>query len=114
MTKEDQRIAIAEACGWKLMEAPDHIWFYYKPNTFPRGATPEYELPDFCNDLNAMHEAEKVLSVEQWNEYHEQLVKLDSNLDLPDLVHATASQRAEAFLRCIGKWQEPSSTNKDK
>ena len=54
------------------------------------------EIPDYLNDLNAMHEAEQTL---------------DGNQRLPYLVllqghcFPTAAQRAEAFLRTIGKWK---------
>ena len=57
---------------------------------------------DFCNDLNAMHEAEKVLNKEQWVAYGREL----SRLNVFPMVHATAKQRAEAFLRTLGKWEE--------
>ena len=56
MTDEQINIAIAEVCGWKYEKnethAPDGaFWWSKKP-----------EFPDYCNDLNAMHEAEMVLS----------------------------------------------------
>ena len=76
-------------------------------------------LPDFLNDLNAMHDAEKVL----WDtgkamEFTNRLVGIvcsargfrwDKGTEddhLMCLSHATAAQRAEAFLRTIGKWEE--------
>jgi len=55
---------------------------------------------DYCNDLNAMHEAEKVLTADQWYEY-DQLMPLRD----PQKMHASARQRAEAFLKAIGKWE---------
>ena len=90
MTPEAQRIAIAEACGWKT-EYRDAI-------------SSVTALPNYLNDLNAMHDAEKVL-----NEKQEDI--MNSTLwDIMDgrkyLWHSTASQRAEAFLRTIGKWEE--------
>ena len=58
-------------------------------------------LPDYLNDLNAMHEAEKVI--------RERADRVDSYLDQLDGamsgVHATAAQRAEAFLRTLGLWK---------
>lgn len=68
-------------------------------------------------DLNAMHETEKVLTELQVCAYDTELCKvvmrdwstkatLLKSMDW----HATACQRAEAFLRAIGKWEdEPSS-----
>ena len=96
MNPEQQRIAIAEACGWK----PDKRglgWLsphgYYSPE------------PDYLNDLNAMHDAEKLLVRLQWVSYLRRLQTLcDESVTWP--IHATATQRAEAFLRTIGKWEE--------
>ena len=90
MTPEAQRIAIAEACASQGV------------------------LPDYLNDLNAMHEAEKVLTHDQMIDYSRHVGKLVTS-HLPasraawmdfKLINSTASQRAEAFLRTIGKWKE--------
>lgn len=58
---------------------------------------------DYCADLNAMHEAEKVLSVDQIAMYFWRLCDA-SKKDNPFM--AIALQRAEAFLRTLGKWEE--------
>jgi hypothetical protein len=100
MTPEAQRIAIAEACGWKT-EYRDAI-------------SSVTALPNYLNDLNAMHEAEKVLTHDQMIDYSRHVGKLVTS-HLPasraawmdfKLINSTASQRAEAFLRTIGKWKE--------
>ena len=60
---------------------------------------------DYCKDLNAMHEAEKTLSETNMfvmAHYIEQLVNKNGQF----YFHATARQRAEAFLRTLGKWEE--------
>jgi hypothetical protein len=75
-------------------------------------------IPDYLNDLNAMHEAEKVLNYRQLERMHMELATI-SNRDQHGanhphrkhtahdfMWHATSSQRAEAFLRTIGKWEE--------
>ena len=101
MTPEKQRIAIAEACGYthvrivkSLDGPPDHCIGHHP-------AQP-HSIPDYLNDLNAMHEAEEVLMGEQENAYITTLcLKVQPE---PKLFHATASQRAEAFLKTIGKW----------
>jgi hypothetical protein len=93
MNPEQQRIAIAEACGWFFM---DDSWHY------PNGAK-ALSLPDYLTDLNAMHEAEKMLNRESG--YHEiggyglYLVALEHN------VSSTAAQRAEAFLKTLNLWK---------
>ena len=96
MTPDKQRIAIAETCG---IVSEDKWGSLYKT---PRGIL--RDCPDYLNDLNAMHEAEKVLDYNQMNRYQ--------NIELSRFVYtgttwicsATAAQRAEAFLRTIGKW----------
>ena len=106
MTEEAQRIAIAEACG---------LGDY---NTSMNGWHAEYirQLPDYLNDLNAMAEAEKMLKTQQRYYYLCDLeILLGFNcgcggwdMDVESLfamTTATAAQRAEAFLRAIGKWE---------
>ena len=100
MTKEQINIAIAEACGWKYVNnethAPDGSFWWSK----------ELEIPDYCNDLNAMHEAEKILNDESHADYACELVKtIRRNGEWFESVSATAAQRAEAFLRTINKWE---------
>jgi hypothetical protein len=80
-----------------------------------------HERPNYLNDLNAMHEAEEhaihnLMDADEWGEYgmllkrsHPHGLFLNGEVDYHDLatiLHATASQRAEAFLRTIGKWEE--------
>ncbi len=89
MNPEQQRIAIAEACGWKIGYRDPEAW---------------HPLPDFLHDLNAMHEAEKVLTSEQVTSYVYSLESMNDRWSTP--AFATAAQRAEAFLRTIGKWEE--------
>ena len=105
MTDEQINRAIAEACGWK----PDKRgigWLsphgYYAPE------------PNYCADLNAMHEAEKVLG-KKLSEYGNHLCALTqaNENDRPEcyIWHVTARQRAEAFLRTLGKWEEATDKN---
>ena len=99
MNKEKQRITIAEACGWEPL--PEG---HFHPDN-PVGQT----MPDYTQDLNAMHEAEKVLS--RGAGYHQTggfgLYKtaLAEVCDEQHPIDATAAQRAEAFLRTLGKWE---------
>jgi len=105
VNQEEQRVAIAEACGWKNV-APQIVKnVKHEGDDITVGISSDSGwVPDYLNDLNAMHEAEKVL-----NEKQEDI--MNSTLwDIMDgrkyLWHATACQRAEAFLRTIGKWKE--------
>ena len=120
MKPEQQRIAIAEACGWmNLWETEVGDW---------RGDSPQglgdYNIPNYLNDLNAMHEAEKWLFASNIGHYERRYAMLLSSVvsnygepfeeyapdglrDICDCIHATAAHRAEAFLRLLGLW-EPS------
>lgn len=67
---------------------------------------------NYFEDLNAMHEAEKSLTDDQCDVYGLLITGImsdggrsDRRRDYCDW-HATAPQRAEAFLRTIGRWKE--------
>lgn len=118
MNPEQQRVAIAKVCGWFAREDKDGFWravdasgnmthelWMSERNVWSAG------IPNYLNDLNAMHEVESILNADQ-------MVSYDYHLDLMVgngrqglnieyfLWSATASQRAEAFLRTIGTWEE--------
>lgn len=138
MTPIAQRIAIAEALGWEI---PAEV--YEKriiAGESPRkasGAPPLFgkkpgtendwskDVPDFCNDLNAMHEAEKVLTDERGKDsfvrhlldciWRPERKHIDppkggwwsiTTHEAPKLISATAAQRAEAFLRTLNLWDD--------
>jgi hypothetical protein len=104
MKPEQQRIAIAEACGWKW----ERLWtgeLHGKP-VGEQG--PFREVPDYLNDLNAMHEAEQTLNQNLAAEYARMLTSTAWQSEQPTFapMTATAAERAEAFLRTINKWEE--------
>ena len=109
MTPEQQRIAIAEACGWTEIEpctCCDGVSRAYEPTP---GAHKKH-LPNYLNDLNAMHEAEDWIPhhlshIDYWQKGYGRFQTLLAELTITPY-SATASQRAEAFLRTIGKWEE--------
>ena len=106
MTPEQQRIAIAEACGCIDIHEDGSVW-EIPPTMRKYVGDRQYVvtdwLPDYLNDLNAMHEAEKVLTEKQQDRYYAELSK---NGTWFQCLHATASQRAEAFLKTIDKWKD--------
>ena len=59
---------------------------------------------NFFDDLNAVHEAEKKLDVNPWQQYINLLPDIIEDWRSP--IHATARQRCEALLKTIGKWKE--------
>ena len=106
MTDLEINTAIAEACGWTCDKdtwtSPEGgRWARRVPG---REISDEQILPNYCHDLNAMHEAEGCLTHRsQRTIYHRYLGDVCSDI----LVwHATARERAEAFLRTIGKRKE--------
>lgn len=134
MDPDQQKIAIAQACGinirhckgftkthaaarqglsgeWRHFdteEKADH-WNASFPSEHWRKEiyTLPSLLPDYLNDLNAMHEAEKTLSDLQWDLYGVYLGFYDKRPPAgPGVrvsIHLSAAQRAEAFLRAIGE-----------
>ena len=75
------------------------------------GADPHWKCAkDYCNDLNAMAEAEKVLSPRDEGIYFLTLKQIVGDLiwhrDTCRNYRATARERAEAFLKTLGKWEE--------
>lgn len=129
MKPEEQRIAIAEACGWTLhqRDGVEYCWSEELNKNLPSNDDGMRKCPDYLNDLNAMHEAEKTLSHEETYRYGDALaavvrkpeieamkrIGMDEDDEFPfngwgyfEVSHLTAAQRAEAFLRTIGKWKE--------
>lgn len=109
MTPEEQRIAIAEWCGWT--DIPQRIIRAHTRDLTWLG------VPDYLGDLNAMHEAELKLDYKQrviFINFLAVAVVREHKPTLSDMTrcihvqacHATAAQRAEALLRTIGKWKE--------
>jgi hypothetical protein len=100
MTNEKINAAIAEACGWKAVCVDGDSGFY---KGFDNGAELRPDLLDYCDDLNAMHEAEATLTEDQlWIMARQ----IETNWEDQWYFRATARQRAEAFLKTIGKWEE--------
>lgn len=108
MTDEQKRIKIAEWCGWEFQPLPpsanpeDRSGWYHKPSERLRKAPPDYLF-----DLNAMHDAQSLLSESQKVHYQEALSTLtrkNPHVSCWDLIHASARQRAEALLSVMSAW----------
>lgn len=108
MTPEAQRIAIARVCPSAAFIDQGMSYWKNKFEHYAGAYRPSHAEFDPLADLNAMHEAEKALTKEWQDEY----IFLLSEPFRSDCghnwraAHATAAQRAEAFLRTIGKWVE--------
>lgn len=126
MTPEQQRIAIAEACGWTIAKRvqPDAKLHAVMCWIRPGGNEWQEEfLPDYLNDLNAMAAVKKILNDDQKRTFASKLYDLangfktdsdpwtpyifEASMDgVASMVLATAAQEAEAFLRALNLWQE--------
>lgn len=116
MTPEEINIAIAEICGFTVVNN-------MLCNVIPdKNGDPELEsvgyLPNYYESLDAMYDAEKTLGAneEKYMEILYRDVKIDSYVLISDgehdfsgyfsISHVTAYERAEAFLRVYKKWKE--------
>lgn len=135
MTDQEINIAVAEACGWERWKSspessvvclkkptPSQRAYWIKCGNFITAdpVNNPGDIPNYCRDLNSMHEAEKVLTPDQEFTYVSRLGGMimesayeddprwtKSHLSSGDSTYrATARQRAEAFLRAVGKWKE--------
>jgi len=76
-----------------------------------RNGKHDQHVPNYTGDLNAMHEAEvyAIANIHEFDSFY--WIKLAevtkcSRLDGKQIGHATAAQRAEAFLRTLNLWVE--------
>lgn len=114
MTEQEQRIAIAEFCGWENIR---QVGTFTGP-TVTVGDVPGLaqeitkELPDYTHSLDAIREAELKMSGDEWRIY---LGFLTESRTIPRLMsmdefhacwNSNAARRAKAMLRTIGKWKD--------
>lgn len=118
MKPELQRIAIAEACGWVVSALGNWPHQMIVPSHLGGDGLSVRNCPDYLNDLNAMHDAEiyaiytqglgmvylnKLFEASKADVFESRGVRLQRWH-----ASATAAQRAEAFLRTLGKWTDSS------
>jgi hypothetical protein len=99
MNENNINIAIAESMGWSLADRK------YLPWTAPDKERHQ-DVISYTTDLNACHEFEKTLDVDQQAEYVGKLgfKYYDCETQVFRVSHATAAQRCEAYLKTIGKY----------
>lgn len=115
------RVAIAEDQGWTNIHHAAYETWHNDSGTMSgligkspdKQAWPELQLPNYPEDLNAMHEVEKSLPEETNYAWIKCISEACGCNALPDLLtptviiaRATALQRAEAYLRTKGLWKE--------
>jgi hypothetical protein len=96
MSDEQINAAIADAISPRLVLGNSQ---FYKS-----GDGWVVDCPNYCTDLNAMHEAENTLTDANMFVMAHHIERLVSAKG-QHYFHATARQRAEAFLRTLGKWE---------
>jgi hypothetical protein len=134
MSPEKQRVAIAEACGWKPETRPMYAgekkvkgWgknAHLHPGHIERQFIPGWAVnsfPDYLSDLNAIVSAVQAFRTSNqffFYEYQQHLFAVtcegfgeDSlyrySLCQFECVNATAAQRAKALLLTLGRWEFP-------
>lgn len=119
MKPEEQQISIAEFCGYRFIPmGKGPTGFYYLNCTSEEdvdlaikgklnGATHSYNLPDYLNDLNAIHEAEMKLTDDQYTAFQCALKRIRNVQCEPccRCVSSPAVERCRAVLVAIGKWK---------
>ena len=108
MTDEQINIEIAQHLGWRAIAFSYGIGVIGIPPARNECDPVHPKSVMWTADLNAMHEAEKHSLQDIWNVYINKLAKVTDAEDScdPHFFCATARQRAEAFLRTIGKWED--------
>ncbi len=123
MTAEAQQLTIVEACGLCIFQGTGR--FENRAGTVSEFCVKcgrrlgAHELPDYLNDLNAMRKAWGILNAPQRARFAEEMAYVVlsvhndpkcefvfSRCSLSLFANGTAAQRAEAFLKTIGKWIE--------
>jgi len=124
MKPEEQRIAIAEVCGyvWNI-GLPTKSGWWTDPHGFQvswgnnkSDALNQIEGTNYLNDLNACHEMEKTLTHDridgaEFGRYLDNLVEIAYRKPAhpsgySTAVNATATQRCESFLKTLNLWIE--------
>lgn len=130
MTQEQQRIEVAESLGWKWYRSKTTgdittgiVTFNTnllgdweeipRPENYLNEAVAFVNCPDYPNDLDAMHEAEKRLKPHRmsgsestpWSDYFMTLLRICEREKVSS-GHASAALRCEAYLRTIHRWKD--------
>lgn len=127
LTELEKSIKIAEVCGAKWMEdsfgnpalamGDQILCLRQREDGDKECLTISFSMPDYFGSLDAMHEAEKVLTDEQWMLFMQEMFTiLDKDWEvfidcvsmplgsLIDLQKASAGKHAEAFGKSLLLW----------
>lgn len=112
MNTDQQLIALAEFAGWRSVRQIGvqgergfpypGMWIGHSPEG------PQFTLPDFLHDLNALQGLVNKLSLKQQEVFVTVLCEMFHGPEwLGSVINANAERRREAILRAIGKWTDP-------
>ena len=116
MNETEQRLTIAKWMGHDVSYVEFALEHFKDRDGYPDAIFTLAKVPDFTNDLNAVHSAVSKLTREQYDAddgftYH--LARIVHGPDADDvgwnfyeLQEATAAQRTEALLRTLGLWTD--------
>lgn len=124
MTQEEKRIKLAALEGWKFPQGNkangpfvikpngEHLWHDDDPVGVHQALSWKY-IPDYFNDLNAVHKLEKTLNDDQaWKQaciiadYKQRPgdLPLFSRSEVLTLIGASPAERAEAIGKVLNLW----------
>ena len=103
-SNEELNKEIAYWLGWEYQESTSETGdsdFFWTPKDEMGMREARENIPDFCNDLDAIHIVEENLNAEQRDQYENLILDMAENNYDWTLLHATARQRAEALVKVI-------------
>jgi len=112
MTLLQRRIKVAELCGWNHIAWDGNDWVGKHTDKPQYDSDHPLSIPDYLNDLNAMYDIENIFfkaGKSLVDTYEENLLICVADLNRDQWVdeihhwHATAAQRAEAFVLTMEK-----------
>ena len=105
LSPKEQQIKVAKCDGRSSFLPDDNDKNKMVSYTANQGMPGRTIVPDYLNDLNAMHEAEKILDEKLRFKFEATLHSLNIShglgISVWETIHATAAQRAEAFVLTI-------------
>lgn len=121
LSDDELNIKVAESCGYTHhstqelvdgLKASGHVISNYPVGYFWRNPAGQIvAVPNFCNDLNLIYQAEEFLTGKLAGDYDsilwiilkEEWYKVSRNTTILSSWHATARQKAEAFVMTMGE-----------
>lgn len=114
MNPDDQRIAIAKTRGWRITvhlhkDGWKSVIKGVQPGlNFTDSPLDHHSIPDYLNDLNAIHEAILTLPDDAPFTYYLSQIIWETNrtrlVTSLDMLKASPAQLSKAYLECLQLW----------